>query len=269
MAEELTNGGVKGGEVVSSATDNNAQVASAVDTTGAGGQETTSGVDTPNQQKLTQTPEQNRAWAEMRRKAEQAERINAQIKQKYGHLGITNQEQLLAAIEQREREQEAEQLRLQGYDDVFIEQKQRVDRVERELARERAERNYERALQQIQKDYQALKAKYGNLVPDYKVLDSDPEIGKLVSRGYSLKAAWMELNEDKILEHVKTSTTQKTIKDIGSKDHLSTEKSGAGDPGEHVEISEEKMRIYRGLGFTEKQAREAERRAIKRMKGGA
>lgn len=288
-ADTQTSGGI--GDVAAPQTDvdNTSLLDTEVDT--GGGTGTLEGdADTAGQQ-----IDQNAVNAARRRK-EEIQRLKAElsrrdnwVKLNFGAQGITTWEQYEQAVaqsnrqqrEQQQREMEAyhrqkeKELQDAGYDTaqireffrtdpVFIQMHQENAALKQELASSKQERQQERIAQQILSDHAALKSKYGDLVPDLKSLDE--KTLELFQQGMPLKMAWKEANEDKILEWAKTRATQKTLRDVNSKAHLGTEKSGSGDMADMVEISPEKMRIYRGLGYTEKQARQKEAKYLKMQK---
>lgn len=252
----------------------------------------------PDTVKREQSPEANAAFAEMRRKAEQAERElqarDAWVKQNFGSQGLETWEQYQAAIEEgRKREALARQQQMQqrpqmiyqqtyqelieqGYDQQVAHRlaKNEADNVayalkvqamEEKLAaienqeKQRTEQQQQEAMvHQVLNDHQYLKNKYGELVPD--ISDLDEKTIALMNQGIPLKAAWLAANEDAIVNYAKGRGAQKAVRDINSKAHLDSEKGGGSGIGKQVHISPEKLQVWRALGYSDKEARQKEAR---------
>lgn len=252
---------------------------------GAGQEKFTGGApDTPEggsadpaqeKQKPTQTPEQNKAYAELRRRAEAAEgklqQYTQTVQQHFGQThGLNDLDSYFSAIGQTIQQQQAqqqqqvehyrtqreEQLAATGYnikdireimrsDPAFIQMNQENQNLKRQAAAEQQQRQIERIGQQLMADHAKLKEKYGDMVSELK--DLDEETVTLLKQGIPLRAAWLQANEDSILEHAKTTTKAKTMKDIGSKNHLDTEKGGGGEFEAQIELSAEEIKAWRGI----------------------
>ncbi len=234
-----------------------------------------SAVPAQNDTKLAQTPEQNKAFAELRRRAEEAERrlqqYNQTVKQHFGDThGLHDLDSYFSAVGQTLQQQQAQQqtqaeqyrsrreaeLEASGYnvkeireimrsDPEYVQMKQKNQMLEQRVAAEEKQRQQERLSQQIMSDHARLKEKYGDLVPDLKDIDKDTIA--LMNQGIPLRAAWLQANEDAILEHAKTMTKAKTLRDVGSKQHLDTEKGGGGDFESQVEIPEDQLKVWKSL----------------------
>ncbi|OPX93990.1 MAG: hypothetical protein A4E53_00153 [Pelotomaculum sp. PtaB.Bin104] len=227
------------------------------------------------EQKPIQTPEQDKAFADLRRRAEAAERkiqqYNQIVQQNFGQThGLNDMDSYFNAVNQTLQQQQVSQqqqvekyrsekeaqLESQGYnvreireifrtDPVFIRMNQENQALKRQLATDQQQRQQERLTQQIMADHVKLRDKYGDLVPDLQDLDDNTVA--LIKQGIPLRAAWLQANEDAILEHAKTTTKAKTIRDIGSKNHLDTEKGGAGEFEAQIDLSNDELRTWRGI----------------------
>lgn len=251
--------------------------------------------DQQQREKPVQTPEQNRAFAELRRRAERAEKkleqYNQLIKEKFGQThGLYDLDSYFNAVTQtleqqqarqqaemeRYREQREKELEEMGYnvreireifrnDPVFQQMVKENQELKRQIEEERKRRETERISQQIQQDHQYLKNKYGDLVPDLN--DLDEQTIEYMRQGMPLRAAFLLANEDKILEAARSRTKASTLRNVNSKAHLGTAKSeGPMEMGIQVELSPEKLAIWRALGYSEKEARKRELKYLKRQR---
>jgi len=256
-----------------------------------------------------QSVEANKAFAEMRKKAEAAERAaqkakdeivrqrDAEIAAEFGEShGIFTWEQYKSAIA-REKQQKVDQSRKQqaelpkqlyadliakGYDPKVaesiadglatkIELQQLKDEraIEKKINLEKetkaqAEARKDKAAKQILTDHQVLSKKYGDLVPGLDAMDAATI--ELMKQGIPLKAAWLTAHEDEVIEFAKNGGAKKVLKNVNSKAHLQSEKSGSGSFGKEVELSPEKLRVWRGFGYSEKEARKREAKYMKQGK---
>jgi hypothetical protein len=121
----------------------------------------------------------------------------------------------------------------------------------------------EKFAKQIETDHEALSKKYGELIPALDAMDS--ETIELMKQGIPLKAAWLSAHEDDVIEFAKSSGAKKMAKNVSSKAHLQSEKSGAGSFGKEVDLSPEQLKVWRGMGYNDKEAR---KRAAKYAKQG-
>lgn len=233
-----------------------------------------------------QSPEANKAFAEMRRKAELAERKvqaekarrDADISKRFGHMNIHTEEQYWEAVDrqneidaQRAREAQAQELLDKGYDPLIVQMMQEQENLKSELiARDKrdAERakqeQVEKGTQAIMADHTKLRTEFGDAVPDLQNVD-DKTIA-LLQKGYSFYDAWTCANRDAVIEHAKTSGQKKALKNVNSKAHLQSEKSGTGDFGTEVVLSAEQLRVWKAMGYSEKEARKRARKYVKQGK---
>jgi hypothetical protein len=250
-----------------------------------------------------QSAEADKAFAQMRKDKEQAQRearqaqeqMEAQIQAKrdkmyadrFGKdLGIFTEAQYWQAMDRQREQLEAKRQQdlvqipqqiydraiAEGYDpkvaelmrndaikDLKLQQMEQrlaeADRFEKQR-QEEAQNNKktEAATQRILADHQALKNKYGDLVPD--LADIDEETKNLMkSDNMPLRAAWLTVHEDEIIEAKRNAEKAKTLKNVNSKSHLQSEKPGAGDFGTEVNLSAEQLRVWKAMGYNEKEAR--------------
>lgn len=248
-----------------------------------------------------QSPEADRAFAELRRKAEAAERKAEQerrekdtwVENNFGQShGLKTWEQYQAAID-HERRQRAEQEKQQqaqlpnqvyqkavsdGYDPQIaqlmadkVKQDLKVQELEQRLQfgeQRESEKQRQVAMEnigkQIQADHEALVKKYGSdMVPALESLDQGTLA--MMKAGVPLKAAWLATHEDEVLEFAKRNGANKTLKNVNSKAHLQSEKSGGGGFETTVDLSPEQLRVWKMMGYSEK---EAKKRAAKYKKQG-
>lgn len=162
-------------------------------------------------------------------------------------------------------------------DPTFLQMQQENLALKNQLQQQQQLQSSQAMVNGIMKDYKQLKAKYGDLLPQVdesipeqavsQLLEQiDEQTYQYMKQGMTLKAAFLLANEDKILETAQTRAKQKTLRNVNSKSHLGTEKSNAaGDIGKQVELTPEQLRVWRMMGYSEKEAR---KRAAKYVKGG-
>lgn len=291
------------GDVGSGADASGADVSGGTDFDGAGPGvvDQGDGDDVPGAVK-SQSPEANRAFAEMRKQKEAAEKSarekvqrerDAYYAERFGEShGIFTEAQYMQALE-RERKQKAQadqerqaqlpnqiyqQAIQEGYDPKVAKlladnaQKDlKMQAIEQQLAADKKARLEEKKqahtqmlAKKIDRDHKSLLQKYGDLVPaTLEELDEDTR--SLVVSGVPLKAAWLQVHEDEVLEFAKRGGANKAMKNLNSKSHLQTEQSGAGDFGTKVELTPEQLRVWKAFGY---KGKEAQQRAAKYQKRG-
>lgn len=198
--------------------------------------------------------EKDSAFAEMRRKAEDAERRASKAdqwaKENYGHLGIETWDQYQQELEvQKKREEYAEN----GidYDEV------------RKIAKEEAANHPDvLSAQQIQQresvnaEIRNLKSVYPHLeiseVSDVRDLVSTleklpnwEEIKKRVTKGYELIDAYELANKDEIIGKRTAAAAQAARNAAKSKDHLKPSGNQAADDG--IVIDQQEMAMFKSL----------------------
>jgi uncharacterized protein (UPF0335 family) len=226
-------------------------------------------------QKSKQSADVDRAFAELRREKERMEKQlkerDAWIASQYGEThGITTWDEYRAAVEMQYRQQQTaehekaeQELRDQGYDVDALRQIIKLDPEFQELKRQneayqRAERDklLEQHFEELKTEFPAIK----------KPEDIDKDTWAKYARGngaLSLVEAYAAVNRKELIGSAKVSGEKDALTKIGSKDHLTSEKSGGGDLVPDVEIPPEKMRIWTMLGYNIKQIRERERKYMK------
>ena len=278
MAEELqvTNNEAENGEVASSQTDidTNEQT----DTGNESGTQQMSDAEVVEQQKQKQTQDQNRAFAQMRREAQEAKRKADELEQwkrDFEQKNNAQQQKQLQADMDAQRKKLAAELEEQGFpvsqineylkmDPAFQQMQSELNDNKKQLEQERYLRNRQAAEQQIVKDHAYLKGKYGDIVPDLDALDQATV--DMVHSGMPLKSAWLTANEDAIAEALQKKAAQKVIKQVGSKAHLGTEKSNdSTDLGTQVSLSAEQLKSWRTMFPNETEA-QWKKRAAKYIK---
>jgi len=264
-------------EVVSPQTD--IETNEQTDTGDVTGTQQMSDAEVVEQQKQKQTQEQNRAFAQMRREAQEAKRKADELEQWKRDFEQKNSEQQhrqLQADMDAQREKLAAELEEQGFpvsqinkylkmDPVFQQMQAELSANKQQLEQERHLRNRQEAEQQIVKDHAYLKGKYGDIVPDLNNLDQ-ATVDMLYS-GMPLKSAWLTANEDAIAEALQKKAAQKVIKQVGSKAHLGTEKSNdSTDLGTQVSLSAEQLRTWKSMfpGETEAQLKKRAAKYVKK-----
>ena len=266
---------------------------------------------TPNEElpesvKREQSPEANAAFAEMRRKAEKAERVlrerDAWVEQNFGQShGLRSWEQYQAAIEQTHRQQQVarqqelqqrpqmvyqqsyQQLIEQGYDQqvahrMATAEANNLANVLKMQALEERLATQERQEQQ-KTEQQQQEAVVNQILTDHKYLrekyaDLVPDIENLdaqtialMYQGIPLKAAWLAANEDAVIDFAKGKGAQKATREINSKAHLDSEKGGGSGIGKQVHVSAEKLQVWRALGYSDKEAKQKEARYQRQKRG--
>jgi len=230
-----------------------------------------------------QSKETDAAYADARRK-EEIEKLRTELKSRdkwvaenFGKShGIYTWEQYQSAIEatkaqqvSAEQQKALEALKEQGVDvDTILKvvehhPKLRVLEAENLALKKRVEE------QSLQSQFNELRAKFPEIKqPD----DIDSQVWTVYSAAQdelTLAQAYYAVHGDELLTRAEQGGKSKAIRDIGSKNHLTTEKSEGGGFEEAITIPEEKMAVYRSCGIDEKRAREIEKRAAKqKAKGG-
>ena len=231
------------------------------------------------QQKQKQTQEQNRAFAQMRREAQEAKRKADELEQwkrDFEQKNNAQQQRQLQADMDAQREKLAAELEEQGFpvsqinkylkmDPVFQQMQEELNANKQQLEQERHLRNRQEAEQQFVKDHAYLRSKYGDIVPDLNNLDQATV--DMLYGGMPLRSAWLTANEDAIAEALQKKAAHKAIKQVGSKAHLGTEKSNdSTDLGTQVSLSAEQMKTWKSMfpGETEAQLKKRAAKYVKK-----
>lgn len=264
---------------------------------GSGGEDSgteDSGDDKPPKQ----TPEQDAAFAKMRRENEELTRktreLDNWVAQNFGAShGIRTWDQYQNAVAQSRQQEEAQRGHLQqqqqqqqlsqiyqnvkqrwidqGYNEVIADsqaknevriaqQQMQLQELQNNMQRQQSnlmqQNKQQQMVQKIESDHAALVGKYGDMVPTMEQLAQDPNFVALLKSGYSLKAAWLELNADSLLKNAGAAAKQKALNDSKSKAHLKPENSSGGSPDTTV-VPPDIMRNYKAMmpDATEKEIR--------------
>lgn len=150
---------------------------------------------------------------------------------------------------------------------------QRLDTIENQVKQEKeiaSKQQQEATAQQIIQSWEADRAKlreeYGELVPE-SLEGLDPGIVEGLQGGLSFEKAWLAANIDKVVDLAKGKGAQKVTREINSKAHLDTEKGGGSGVGKQVHVSDEKLQVWRALGYSDKEARQKEARYQRQKRG--
>ena len=231
------------------------------------------------QQKQKQTQEQNRAFAQLRREAQEAKRKADELEQwkrDFEQKNLDQQQRQLQSDMTAQREKIAAELEEQGFpvsqinkylqlDPVFQRMQTELSANKRELEQERQLRSTQAVEQQIVKDHAYLKGKYGDIVPELDSLDQ-ATVDLVVNGKMPLRSAWLTANEDAIAESLQKKAAQKVIKQVNSKSHLGTEKSNdSTDLGAQVNLSKEQWETWRKM-FPDETEAQLKKRAAKYVK---
>ena len=248
-----------------------------------GSEGTQSGTEAATQTK--QSPEQNAAFAELRRKSEAAERRandlevqrrrDQEVARKYGKdynvysdadveaqwgksHGIKTVAEFEAALQ---KEAQNEEYKAKGIDPDAMNKL-----IDNHPAVQAAKAQQGQALigseiKELSEEYPDLKVK---TLADMQKLPNFEAIKEKAFKGMTLLEAYEAVNRAEIRQRAKEEGAQGAIRNIGSKAHLGTEKSGNQQQGKEVEISPEKMRIYKQAGYSEARARQIEAKYLKK-----
>jgi hypothetical protein len=208
------------------------------------------GAADPDQNPSFKDDPQNKAFAEMRRRTEQAER-DAQIARKYGaEYGVFSEAEIAAkygdshgirSLAELEKAIQTEQYRQQGIDPDAINQL-----IENHPAIKQAnEENFKRLVQDnyldLQKEYPELVKKPEDVSEDVFKKWNDGKSGLTLTEAYEL------VNRKSIREHLQASSKQKALNQVNSKSHL---RSNGGDGADDVDLTSipaDTLQTYRQL----------------------
>jgi len=239
----------------------------------------------PASQKAVQTPEQNAAFAELRRSKEAAERRASEVEsqrrrdneaaRKYGKdyniysdadvaaqygrsHGLNTVEEFEAALQKQTQD---EAYRAKGIDPDLVNQIV-ANHPDIKAARiQQGQSLVNSEIKELATEYPDLKVK---TLADMQALPNFEAIKAKAYKGMTLLEAYEAVNRAEIRQKAKEEGAQGAIRNIGSKAHLGTEKSGNTQQGKEVEVSAEKMRVWRAMGYTEAEARKKEAKYLKK-----
>jgi len=228
-----------------------------------------------------QTPEQNAAFAEMRRKAEAAERKAAdletqrkrdqEIARKYGkEYGVYSDADVAAqygkshginTVEEFEAALQKEEYKAKGVDPDLINELVANHPDIKAAKAQQGQAAINAEIKELADEYPDLKVK---TLADMQALPNFEAIKAKAYKGMTLLEAYEAVNRAEIRQRAKEEGAQGAIRNIGSKAHLGTEKSGNQVQGKEVEVSAEKMRVWKAMGYTEAEARKKEAKYLKK-----
>lgn len=195
-----------------------------------------------------QTPEQDRAFAEMRRQAEAAQRraqlADQLIAQQYGQShGIYTVEQYYEALRQQQEAEQRQQYLEQGVDPDLVNQlvSQQVQQhpLIQTLAQERADKFLVDSYNQVVQEFPDLVKQPEDIPPEAYAKWNDGR------NGITLAEAFMLVNKDKVLQRKTAAAKQAALNSVNSKGHIRG--SGGGADVETVTIPEETLEMYKRL----------------------
>lgn len=224
--------------------------------------------------KPKQDSETNKAFQEMRKAREDAERMakenadrasraDALIAQQWGHMGITTVEQYDAALRAEREAENAQRYNEAGLTPEEVEAIRNFPLVQQKLVQQQVEQTEVQRVATWSKLYAA----YPELVESSQAFSTGgmpewytAEMQEEIASGASPLAAYRNAHFDTILQKTVGSTKevakQEALNSINSKNHLKPNGTENADV-EHVEIDDETMRAYRSLnkGKTDAQIR--------------
>jgi hypothetical protein len=206
-----------------------------------------------------QSPEQNKAFAEYRKRAEQAERaakqyeqelqnINQWTKQTFAQYGVNSWQEYQSKMEQQMREQREKQFIDAGIDPKLVR-----DLIQNDPELNAIKQQNQMLQQQMQEKEQQAKmvSDYGELTKEYPELVAKPEdipneVWNLFDKGYSLLDAYEKVNRKQIREYWSKGAKQKVMNDIKGKSHIKTDKAN-GDEVDSTQIPSEVLDMYKSM----------------------
>ena len=235
----------------------------------------------PASQKAVQTPEQNAAFADLRRSKEAAEKRAAEVEaqrqrdrevaRKYGKdYGIYSDEDVAAqygkshgisTVEEFEAALQKEEYKAKGIDPDLINELVANHPDIKAAKAQQGQAVINAEISELASEYPDLKVK---TLADMQKLPNFEAIKEKAYKGMTLLEAYEAVNRAEIRQRAKEQGANETIRNIGSKAHLGTEKSGNMQPGKEVEVSAEKMRVWKAMGYTEAEARKKEAKYLKK-----
>lgn len=207
-----------------------------------------------------QDKKQNAAFAKMRKELEDTKlKLNkydkwaAQFKDK----GADSMDAYIQGVNNQMISEKEQQLIDMGYDPKAIKMALELDPEYQSLKEQNQtllnEITQQKTNQAIYEEYNALAQRYPKLIKSPE--DIGDEVWSLHSKGYSLKDAYLSVNEDKIFEQNRKEVKQKTLNNVNGKSHLKVEGDGPADI-DIVNVPTDIMDNYIDMGYSKKQAQE-------------
>jgi hypothetical protein len=209
-----------------------------------------------------QSKEQDRAFAEYRRRAEAAEKeLQAReqwIQNMFAQYGVKNWQDYQAKMEGQVKAQREQQLKEAGVDPRMIEQIIKNDpelvqlKQQNQVLQQQMQQTQENA--RLVEEFNGLIKEFGEQFPELQDPAAIPkEVWQKYNSGYSLADAFLVTQRGKIMEKQSEKAKQSTLNKINSKQHLKTEGAGESE-GTDVNIPKDVMEMYKEMGFDKKQA---------------
>lgn len=203
-----------------------------------------------------QDSETNKEYQGMRHELkalkEKTQSMDKWVADSYGEShGLKTWEDYQGALAQQAQEAERQDMLDKGVDPDIIEKvvNEKLSNHPAIVAAEKA-----KADQNLIDNYKELAEEYSDLVKNAN--DVAPEVWQKWNNGesgMSLTEAYTVVNRKAIMQQTQASTKQKTLNNLNSKSHLSTEGDGAGEVTD-VSIPAETLQMYLDQGYSKAEA---------------
>ena len=207
---------------------------------------------------IKQTPEQNKAFKEMRKKLEAAEaeakkfrELNSRATELFKDHDVKDINEYFDRLEQQQAEERRNQLEEKGFDETEIQEILEADKEKLALKRENEILKEQQLAITYTNEFKKLSKEYPDLVKSPE--DISDEVWAKFDKGYDMLDAFESVNRELIRSKTTEATKQKTLNNISSKKHLRTESDGAGDSTATV-VPEDVLQIYKDMGMDKKEA---------------
>lgn len=257
-------GGASGGVASPQGTEGSTSTASGEQTggeTGTTGDQGTPASGTEPATQSKQTPEQDAAFAQMRREAEQARREAQEAKQaleqrdkwvaeKFGKThGIKTFDEYQAALAKEEQEAHEQAMRDQGVDPQLVKQmlqsdpeyqaiKQIAQNAQQQLAQQQGRAVMESQLKELSDLYPEIKS-----VDDVLKLPNYDAIHAKIKTGYSMLDAYESVNRKEIMSKQSEAAKQAALNNIQNKGHVRG--NGQGTEIDTTSIPDDVLEMYK------------------------
>lgn len=205
-----------------------------------------------------QTSKQDRAFADMRKKLEAAEKeakqyreLNNKAAYLFKDYGVKSIDEYISKLEVQELENKKEKLKDAGYTDEQVEEMVKTEVENLKLKQEVESYKKQQEDVKLMTAYDAVAAEYPELVKAPE--DIPPEAWLKFEKGYSLLDAFESVNRKQIREMERQKAAQKTLNNLNSKKHLKAEGDGPGNASDTM-IDQDALQHYLDMGFSKKDA---------------
>lgn len=204
--------------------------------------------DPQQQEKIVQTEEANRAFAEIRRQAQQYQRELQQrdewVRNTFGRYGVNTWQDYQLKMEEQLRATREAELKQQGYDPRAIREIMKNDPEYQQVIQQN--QLLQQQIQQ-QSEQQRLLDEFSTLKNEFPEVKNPEDIPKEVwqkfNQGYSLTDAYFVVNRDKIRQ----KTEQETIKKLQSNSNKSPGALGNESSDHNTKISNMSSKDFKDL----------------------